>query len=417
VFDTFHFSASVIPNCIVTYDFGDGSFSQPIPSDSIVPHAYDTTGNYTVSLVMYCHCQIKSDNLIVRVNAGPVLSASIPPIGCTDSLITVTSQNTGIAAGSYTTYFGDGTYDLFAANPTHAYASTGTFNGWMTARGINGCRSDTARFDVLVYKTPSANMPPADTSACSAVLTFFSVDTVMTNSTYEWSIVYNNQVTNVTTYDGMLPLFAEEPGEHFVYLTAYNNNHSACVVYSDTFKVTVLESPTAFFTIDAPMLHNSDFVFPLHNMSSPVDNTYFWDFGDNTYSSEINPFPHSYSLPGTYFITLIARNGPCEDTAVNSLQVNPYLQLYVPNVFTPNSDGENDFFEMYGNKEDIDYLHVKIFNRLGEKVFDSYDSNFRWNGVYKGQLQQPAVFVYTIETSGISEDDVRLMKGSITLLR
>jgi gliding motility-associated-like protein len=417
VFDPFRFSASVIPNCIITYNFGDGSFTQPLPSDSTVAHAYDTAGDYTVSLTMYCSCKIKSDNLLVHVNAGPVISASVPSIGCTDSLITVTSQNTGVPAGAYTTYFGDGIYDLFAANPAHVYASTGTFNGWMTATGTNGCHSDTALFDVLIYKTPSADMPPVDTSACASVLTLFSVDTMMPNSTYEWSIIYNNQVTRVTTYDGTLPLYAEEPGEHFVFLTAYNNNHNSCVAYSDTFRVTVYPSPTASFSVGEPLVFNSAFSFPLHNMSAPAGNTYIWDFGDNTFSNEVNPTPHGYRLPGTYLIKLTARNGQCEDTTSRLLQVKPYLQLYVPNVFTPNNDGVNDFFEVFGNKQDLDYLYVKVYNRLGEKVFDSYDNNFKWDGTYKGLPLQPAVFVYTIETSGVSEDDIRLMKGSITLLR
>lgn len=418
VFDPFLFSASVIPGCIVTYDFGDSTFSQPVPSDSSVVHAYDSPGDYTVSLIMYCECKIKSDNLVVHVNPGPVLTTSVPPIGCTDSVITVTSQNSSpVSAGAYHTYFGDGTYDMISANPNHVYTSTGTFNGWMVAWGINGCRSDTSRFDVLVYKTPSATMPPIDTSACAEVLTLFSVDTLLPNSIYEWTILHNNQITLVTTYNGMLPMYAEEPGEHLVFLTAYNNNHHACVAYSDTFRVTIFPTPTASFSVDAPLLFNSEFSFPLHNMSSPAGNTYIWDFGDNTYSYETNPPPHGYNKPGSYLITLTARNGPCEDTTSRRVQVNPYLQLYVPNTFTPNSDGVNDFFELFGNRQDLDYLYVKIFDRIGEKVFDSYDNNFKWDGTYKGKLLQPAVFVYVIEVSGVSEDDIRLMKGSITLLR
>ena len=592
VFDTFRFSASVIPNCIVTYNFGDGSFSQPVPSDSAVTHAYDSAGDYTVNLTMYCQCKIKSDNLVVHVNPGPILStAVVPGIGCADSLITISSQNTGnISAGAYTTYFGDGSYDLVASNPIHTYSSPGTYNGWMVAVGINGCRSDTSRFnatvyktpsanlppldtvscsaifinlsvdtvyantiygwsivhnnqttsattfngvlpltvqdtgvhfiffkaysnnnvtcaaysdtlrvtilpspilsiivppagcadsaitiisnntggvgvgiyqtyfgdgtydlfsanpahaysapgtyigwmvaqatngcpsdtsyfDVLIYETPSANMPPIDTAACAGILTFFSVDSVFPSSVYEWSILYNNQTKSVTTYDGALPFFAEEPGEHLIFLTAYNANHNSCLAYSDTFRVTIFPSPTAEFSVDVPYVFNSEFSFPLHNMSSPADNTYFWNFGDNSFSYDVNPAPHGYNQPGIYFITLTARNGPCEDSITHPVQVDPYLQLFVPNVFTANADGNNDFFQLFGNLNDVDYMHVKIFDRIGEKVFDSYDIYFKWDGIYKGTKLSPAVFVYTLEVSGINDEDIRLMKGSITLLR
>ncbi len=418
VFVPFRFSASVIPNCVVTYDFGDGNFSQPVPSDSAVTHAYSSAGDYTVSLTMFCACKIRSDNLLVHVDPGPVISVSIPPVGCTDSVITVSSQNTGtITAGSYTTYFGDGSYDFVSSNPIHAYATTGTYNGWMTTTGINGCGSDTVPFDVTIYQTPIVTIPPSDTGSCSGVLVLFSVDTVVANSTYQWTVAHNSGVSHVTTYDGTLPLYAEESGEHLVFVAAYNNNHNSCVAYSDTFRITIYETPEAMFTVGAPLVVNSEFSFPIQNLSTPAGNTYIWNFGDNTYSYETNPVPHPYTLPGSYLITLTARNGPCEDTVSRWVQVNPYLRVFVPNVFTPNNDGVNDYFQIFGNRNDIDYLHVKIFDRIGEKVFDSFDNNFKWNGTYKNQQLAPAVFVYTIEISGVSEDGVRLMKGSVTLLR
>ncbi len=418
VYEDFHFSSSTVPGCSVTYDFGDGGITQAMPSDSPVIHAYQAPGDYTVGLTMYCACQVRSDNLLVHVNPGPVISASAPSVACTDSVVTIHTQNTGIIpASSYQTYFGDGTFDSLSSTPNHAYHTTGTFNGWVIALGINGCYSDTAKFHATVYQTPSADLTGADTFACSSILTLFSVDTVTPNTTYQWNIVYGNHSTFVTTYDGTLPLFANETGLHSIILSAYNNNDSACKAVGDTFHITVYPSPTAFFTVDQPFVNSPEYVFPIQNKSTPTGNTYFWDFGDSKYSNEINPGSHGYTKTGTYIITLTARNGPCEDTTNREVHVDPFLQVFVPNIFTPNNDGNNDFFQMFGNIQDIDFMHVMIFDRVGEKVFDSYDLNFKWDGIYKGKPLQPAVFVYIIEISPIADEDMRRMKGSITLLR
>jgi gliding motility-associated-like protein len=86
---------------------------------------------------------------------------------------------------------------------------------------------------------------------------------------------------------------------------------------------------------------------------------------------------------------------------------------YIPNAFTPNGDGVNDYFFLYG-QSGVTVHSFKVFDRWGEKV---YDGLFPWDGTYKGQLCQPGVYVYifSIGLFGHLEDDHR--KGSVTLIR
>lgn len=87
---------------------------------------------------------------------------------------------------------------------------------------------------------------------------------------------------------------------------------------------------------------------------------------------------------------------------------------YIPNAFTPDGDGNNDFFLVYGN--DIEKVELKVFNRWGELVFESTDLYRGWDGTYHGKKCNPAVFVYiaTItRCNGIELTD----EGSITLIR
>ena len=117
-----------------------------------------------------------------------------------------------------------------------------------------------------------------------------------------------------------------------------------------------------------------------------------------------------------YTIVAVDSNG-CRDTVVVPILVSGPV-LFIPNVFTPNADGSNDVFEIFGNKDALRYLEVKIFNRWGEKVFESNDLNFKWDGTYKSQSLNPSVFVYTLRVVfSNSKHPEKLYKGSVTLMR
>lgn len=97
--------------------------------------------------------------------------------------------------------------------------------------------------------------------------------------------------------------------------------------------------------------------------------------------------------------------------------VIPNYDLFIPNVFTPNGDGANDMFEFFANKPAIKQIEMLVFNRIGEKVFDSRDINFRWDGTYKGVAQNPGVYVYHMKVVFMDNHSESGYKGSVTLLR
>jgi gliding motility-associated-like protein len=101
----------------------------------------------------------------------------------------------------------------------------------------------------------------------------------------------------------------------------------------------------------------------------------------------------------------------------SNIIVIPIYEIYIPNAFTPNGDGNNDFFEVFGNKAIWKQFEVQVFDRIGEKVFQSNDMNFKWDGTYKNVLMNPAVFVYQIHLTYINNHTEKLYKGSVTLVR
>jgi gliding motility-associated-like protein len=89
--------------------------------------------------------------------------------------------------------------------------------------------------------------------------------------------------------------------------------------------------------------------------------------------------------------------------------------LSVPNAFTPNGDNNNDKFCLQGWSYCANDFKVMIFNRWGEKVFESLDPNFCWDGTYNGQELSSGVYAYSI-TSNVNREAI-IKKGNITLIR
>ncbi|MCW5908205.1 MAG: gliding motility-associated C-terminal domain-containing protein [Chitinophagales bacterium] len=121
----------------------------------------------------------------------------------------------------------------------------------------------------------------------------------------------------------------------------------------------------------------------------------------------------------TYYVTAsVDINGnTCTGITNVPLTVIPNYDIFIPNVFTPNNDGNNDYFQIYGNLTALKFVEVQIFNRTGEKVFETNDINFKWNGTYKDKPLEPQVFVYTIFAVFVDNHAEKIFKGSLTLLK
>ena len=126
-----------------------------------------------------------------------------------------------------------------------------------------------------------------------------------------------------------------------------------------------------------------------------------------------NPVFSSYAEQNNYTVT-VTYNGHCTAEASINIYVSFAGQVYIPNAFTPNGDGNNDVFEIYGHG--IERVDMKVFNRWGEKVFESHNQFWGWDGTYKGTLQMPSVFVYEA-TVYFLDGSQQQYKGSVTLVR
>ncbi|MGB1315745.1 MAG: choice-of-anchor L domain-containing protein [Chitinophagales bacterium] len=115
-----------------------------------------------------------------------------------------------------------------------------------------------------------------------------------------------------------------------------------------------------------------------------------------------------------YIATVLYSEYSCETSASATINVENNLKFFIPNSFSPNGDGINDVHFVYG--EALRDFQMSIYNRIGEKVFESNIQGNGWDGTFKGEMQSTGVYTFFFKATYLDDKEIDL-KGSITLLR
>ncbi|HTB07839.1 MAG TPA: SBBP repeat-containing protein [Bacteroidia bacterium] len=113
----------------------------------------------------------------------------------------------------------------------------------------------------------------------------------------------------------------------------------------------------------------------------------------------------------TYSVTVISDSG-CSLTEMVTIEVN--CHIFIPDAFSPNGDGQNDY--LYVRGDCIKTMDFKIFDRWGNKVFESADKNIPWDGTFKGQPMNTDTFVYYLDATTYDGKTIT-KKGNVALIR
>ena len=148
--------------------------------------------------------------------------------------------------------------------------------------------------------------------------------------------------------------------------------------------------------------------------------SWHWNFGDGTSSNDQTPANHLFPdtwAGKTYRVDLIVENNVgCFDTTSTNILKKQSCAIAVPNAFTPNGDGLNDFLYPLNAFSTTD-LEFQVFNRFGQMVFETRDWTRKWDGTVSGMAQPVGTYVWILRyTDGLSGQKV-FLRGTSVLIR
>jgi gliding motility-associated-like protein len=184
--------------------------------------------------------------------------------------------------------------------------------------------------------------------------------------------------------------------------------------------VCVEANPVAAFTPN-PTLFTDNSQNVIFSNSSTGAETYVWDFGDLSTSTETNPTHYYTNIQGGMIITLTATSElGCIDEATYVINFQEVTIFYVPNTFTPDQDEFNQTWgPVFTQGFDPYNFDLYLFNRWGELIWESHDATARWDGSYGGKaLHCPdGIYTWKIIYKPKETDEKKVITGYVNLIR
>jgi gliding motility-associated-like protein len=329
---------------------------------------------------------------------------------------TTTFQSTSsISSGSIISF--DWTYDDAVTDVgttvTRTYPTDGNYSVKLALVSDNGC-SDSFTRNFAINPKPQLDITVDKITGCQPLLVQFTDNSTINSGSidnYDWDFGDGTTATGLQTFK-----VYDNVGSYQV--VVYATSDANCM---DTFimsnPIDVLAKPTAAFTYTPlePSLLFPDVNFI--NGSSSDATSFLWDLGDgSTFTSR--DVPYIYSEPGDYNITLVvtADNG-CKDTVVNPIYIKLDFFIWIPTVFSPNGDLNNDVFRVHGLIPDIQGYSMQIFNRWGEVVFETVNPNDVWDGTYQGIEVPSSSYGYAVRYVNYETGRWESKQGAIKIIR
>jgi gliding motility-associated-like protein len=370
--------------------------------------SFPTAGNFDLQL------QVTDDGCLSGITTQPV-TVDAPPV------VNVTVGKSPICAGDATTIIYTGT------------ASANAVASWDFGGGTPQSGTDLGPYEVKYQTTGSVVLTVTD-GVCTTVAAPATVTVIpmpvpaftpdITEGCAPAVIIFDNKSRNADTYqwtfgDGANSTIAapshtyNNPGTYSISLTATAQGQCTATLTKNSL-INIVPMPIALFKsspLENTVVEFKYASFEFMNNSQDAT-TYEWDFGDGTSSTDMSPL-HKYEETGDFRVTLYVTNdiGCTDSTSRAYYKVIPDLLLQIPNAFSPNGDGINDYWSVDGLKARPNAT-TEIYNRYGQIVFKGIGFA-PWDGTWKGLLLPFGTYYYVIKPA----PGEKTYAGWISLLR
>jgi gliding motility-associated-like protein len=357
------------------------------------------TTTYTVTATDANAC-INSDQVLVTVN-DPSLSPGLD-----------LGLDQAICPGEFVQLNASGLWNSFLWSNTENTSSisvgdSGVF--WCEVTNATNCVFRDS-IQVTLKESPQITVLPFDTISCAPFSVNFEALSNVPNTSITWDFGDNsneesgNVVSHIYNGTGVydLTIVANAVG----YCTSE-------MVLDDA--IHILAQPIAFFTYN--LTSSVDDKLPVQFINNSLNYTSLnWYFTDID-SSNLDSPNFEFNKTENPVITLFVSNGYCSDTETQTIEIPENLIYYVPNTFTPDGNKFNNIFSpIITEGVQLETYHLKIYNRWGELLFESYDSLVGWDGTYDGKIAKSDNYLWLIEFIELGEKLPRQITGHLTLL-
>ena len=336
--------------------------------------------------------------------AGPIDFEDLSTTGAGDPSVVITDWAWDFA--------GEGASSV--QNPNFQFLTPGRKNVSLTVTDTNEC-VDEVVVPVDYFPAPATIIvePNAFVGCNPSDITFTNLSAPI-DSTYDitWDFGDGETGTEISPTHTYL-----EPGSYSLSLNIISPIGCEAVRSFDSW-ITIKESPIADFDCspDNPNIYEKtvNFIDKSTNTGS-----WQWNFGTAGNSFVQNP---TFTFPDTglykVLLTTFHPTSNCPDTISKLVDVIPLVDFFFPNAFTPNNDSTNDVFLGNGFYEGLNEYNLQIFNRWGQRIFESDNPREGWNGMEDnvGKPSPQGVYAYKATYRGPRGERV-VTDGHVTLIR
>ncbi len=391
------------------------------PLNGEIMPSTSATGNYNITFNSSASCTVSS-GATVAIASGPTVNptpddtvchgelVSLPnfvsqPASSTTSWSLISGQDFGFGT------VGTGNIPDFITNNTTNNAYTISFE--VTPTSSSTCPGVPDTFDLIVGHLPTSTFVADTLYGCEPLSVTFIGQNTATACLWD----FGNGTTS-TACNSVSQTF--DAGVYDIsYSVTSQEGCSSTSIYSHY--INAEATPEASFSYSPQLITTENSELTLVNTSTDSDQFSWEIMGSNGYyfsSTQENPVVQFPEDTSSYTICLTSMNtSGCLDSICKELTVLNVLSLFIPNTFSPNNDGINDFFGPVFSGIVPESYELIIFDRWGQIVFETDDIHTLWDGNQFGKPTPEGVYIWKLDYQEAGEIGTQLVRGHTNLIR
>jgi gliding motility-associated-like protein len=370
----------------IEYKFNNGSVS----SDSITTNIFNGVGLFDVELTATtgdgCESTITKQT---EVFANPIVDFSI--LGVCEGDQTIFNAFSSVVGANILYYNWTFGLDGFSSDNTtsHIFSSDGIHNVILAITSDQGCISEISK-KINIHKLPSVNFEVLSDVCLGNEVAISYLPDGSGENIVEWNYTFGDKNTSVDS----------NPIHTYSFINEFDISlevisYEGCV--NDTTMPAIIKVhplPIADFYASTLIASEIESEISFYNKSEGAT-SYIWSFDNGDYSFEENP-SYDFIDVQNYNVSLTATDDfGCQSEVTRIVNIHPEYTIFIPNSFTPDSDGLNDVFEAAGTG--IEEFEMKVFDRWGGLIFESSNIDLGWDGNnYSGLPIDNGVYLYHV---------------------